>query len=60
MKFAATNVSSVPKYKHLPRLVCQVHMIAGQYVKKKYRMCQISIKMLKQHATTNSRKTSQR
>ena len=36
------------------RLVSQVHMMAGQNVKKKYRMCQISIKMLKQHATTNS------
>ena len=53
-KFVATNVSSAPKYNHLSRLVSQVHMMAGQYVKKKYRMCQISIKMLKQHATTNS------
>ena len=54
-------------------LVSQVHMMAGQNVKKKYLMCQISIKMLKQHATPNSslhnlkiysskgcRKTSQR
>ena len=72
-KFAATNVSSAPKYEHLPRLVSQVHMMAGQNVKKKYLMCQIPIKMLKQHATPNSslhnlkiyfskgcRKTSQR
>ena len=29
-KFAATNVSSAPKYEHLPRLVSQVHMMAGQ------------------------------
>ena len=55
------------------RLVSQVHMMAGQNVKKKYLMCQIPIKMLKQHATPNSnlhnlkiysskgcRKTSQR
>ena len=54
-------------------LVSQVHMMAGQNVKKKYLMCQIPIKMLKQHATPNSslhnlkiysskgcRKTSQR
>ena len=53
-------------------LVSQVHMMAGQNVKKKYLMCQIPIKMLKQ-ATPNSslhnlkiylsracRKTSQR
>ena len=68
-----TNVSSAPKYEHLPRLVSQVHIMAGQNVKKKYLMCQIPIKMLKQHATPNSslhnlkiysskgcRKTSQR
>ena len=55
------------------RLVSQVHMMAGQNVKKKYAMCQIPIKMLKQVATPNSnlhnlkiylskgcRKTSQR
>ena len=54
-------------------LVSQVHMMARQNVKKKYLMCQIPIKMLKQHATPNSslhnlkiysskgcRKTSQR
>ena len=54
-------------------LVSQVHMMAGQNVKKKYLMCQIPIKILKQHATPNSslhnlkihsskgcRKTSQR
>ena len=54
-------------------LVSQVHMMAGQNVKKKYQMYQISIKMLKQEATPNSslhnlriyllkecRKTSQR
>ena len=35
-------------------LVSQVHMMAGQNVKKKYLMCQIPIKMLKQHATPNS------
>ena len=55
------------------RLVSQVHMMAGQNVKKKYLMCQIPIKMLKQRAIPNSslhnlkiysskgrRKTSQR
>ena len=36
------------------RLVSQVHMMAGQNVKKKYLMCQIPIKILKQHATPNS------
>ena len=54
-------------------LASQVHMMAGQNVKKKYLMYQIPIKMLKQEATTNSslhnlkvhlsnrcRKTSQR
>ena len=72
-KFAATNVSSALKSELLPRLVPQVHMMAGQNVKKKYLMCQIPIKMLKQYATPNSslhnlniysskgcRKTSQR
>ena len=53
-KFAATNVSSTPKYEYLLKLVSQVHMMAGQNVKKKYLMCQIPIKMLKQHATPNS------
>ena len=55
------------------KLVSQVHMMAGQNVKKKYLMCQIPIKMLKQEAIPNSnlhnlkiylpkgcRKTSQR
>ena len=55
------------------RLVSQVYMMAGQNIKKKYLMCQIPIKMLKQHAIPNSsihnlkiysskgcRKTSQR
>ena len=54
-------------------LVSQVHMMAGQNVKKKYLMCQIPIKILKQEASPNSilhnlkiylskgcRKTSQR
>ena len=54
-------------------LVSQVHMMTGQNVKKKYLMCQISMKILKQEATRNSslhnlkiylskgcRKTSQR
>ena len=54
-------------------LVSQIYMMAGQNVKKKYLMCQIPIKMLKQEATPNSslhnlkiylskgcRKTSQR
>ena len=72
--FAATNVSSAPTYEHFPvMLVSQVHMMAGKNVKKKYLMCQIRIKMLKQEATPNSslhnlkiylskrcRKTSQR
>ena len=52
---------------------CWSHMMAGKNVKKKYLMCQIPIKMLKQEATPNSslhnlkiyllkrcRKTSQR
>ena len=55
------------------RLVSQVHVMAGKNVKKKYLMCQIPIKMLKQYAIPNSnlhnlkihsskvcRKTSQR
>ena len=55
------------------RLVSQVYMIAEQNIKKKYLMCQIPIKILKQHAIPNSslhnlkiysskgcRKTSQR
>ena len=55
------------------KLVSQGHMMAGKNVKKKYPMCQIPIKMLKQEATPNSilhnlkiylskecRKTSQR
>ena len=46
--------SSAPKYVHLQRLVSQVHMMAGENIKKKYLMCQISIKMLKQHAMPNS------
>ena len=33
-KFATINVSSAPKYEHLPRLVSQVHNMAGQNVKK--------------------------
>ena len=37
------------------RLVSQVHMMAGQNVKKKNLMRQIPIKMLKQHATSNSK-----
>ena len=53
-KFAATNVISAPKYEHLPKLVSQVHMMAGQNLKKKYLMCQIPIRMLKQEATPNS------
>ena len=28
-KCAATNASSAPKYEHLPRLVSQVHVMAG-------------------------------
>ena len=35
-------------------LVSQVHMMAGQNVKKKYLMCQIPVKMLKQEAIPNS------
>ena len=53
------------------RLVFQFDMMAGQNVKKKYPMCQILIKLLKQEATPKSglqkislskgcRKTSQR
>ena len=36
------------------RLVSQVHMMAGQNIKKKYLMCQIPNKMLKEHAIPNS------
>ena len=36
------------------RPVSQVHMMAEQNVKKKYLMCQIPVKMLKQEATPNS------
>ena len=32
----------------------QVYMMAGQNIKQKYLMCQIPIKMLKQHAIPNS------
>ena len=53
-KFAATNVSSAPKYEHLPKLVSQVHIMAGQNVKKKYLMCPIQSKCSKQHANPNS------
>ena len=56
-KFAATNVSSAPTYEHFPVFnagLSQVHMMVGQNVKKKYLMCQIPIKMLKQEATPNS------
>ena len=35
-------------------LVTQVHMMAGQNLKKKYLICQIPIKMLQQEATPNS------
>ena len=54
-KFAATNVSSAPTFEHFPiMLVSQLHMMAGKNVKKKYLMCQIPIKVLKQEATPNS------
>ena len=36
------------------KLASQVHMMAGQNVKKKYLICQIPIKSLKQHAIPNS------
>ena len=36
------------------RLISQIHMMAGQNIKKKYLMCQIPIKMLKQHVIPNS------
>ena len=36
------------------RLVSQIHMMARQKIKKKYLMCQIPIKMVKQHAISNS------
>ena len=36
------------------RLVSQFHMMAGQNLKKKYPMCQIPIKLLKQEATPKS------
>ena len=35
------------------RLVSQVYMMAGQNVKKKYLMCQIQIKMLKENEISN-------
>ena len=37
------------------RLASQVHMMAVQDVKEKCLICQVPIKMLKQHATPNSR-----
>ena len=40
---------------HSSMLVSQVHMMAGQNVKKKYLMCRIPIKMLKQEATPHSK-----
>ena len=40
---------------HSSRVVSQVHMMAGQNVKKEYLMCQIPIRMLRQHGTPNSR-----
>ena len=36
-----------------PRLASQIHVMAGQNVKKKYLMRQIPIKILKQHAIPN-------
>ena len=36
------------------RLVSHVHIMAKQNIKKKYLMCQIPIKMVKQHAIPNS------
>ena len=36
------------------RRVSQAHMMAGQNIKRKYLICQIPIKMLKQHAIANS------
>ena len=36
------------------RLVSQVHLMARQNIKKKYLVCQISIKMMKQHTIPNS------
>ena len=36
------------------RLVSQVHMMSGKNIKKKDLLCQIQIKMLKQHAIPNS------
>ena len=41
-KFAATNVSSAPKYEHLPRLVSQVHMMAGQNHHVYYRLARLT------------------
>ena len=55
--FEAINVSSAPTFEHFPVFnagLSQVHMMAGQNVKKKYLMCQVPIKMLKQQATPNS------
>ena len=52
--FAATNVSSAPKYLHLQAGLSMSHMIAEQHIKKKYLMRQIPIKMLKQNAIPNS------
>ena len=57
-RFAATNISSAPTYVmsifQSSRLVSQVHMMAGQNVKRKYVMCHIPIKMLKKHVIPNS------
>ena len=56
LQLATDNISSAPRYEHLPffKAFTQVHMMAGQNVKRKYLMCQIAIKMLRQHAIPNS------
>ena len=72
-KFAATKCQFCIKLCASSGLVSQVYMMAGENIKKKYLMCRISIKMLKQHAIPDSsfhnvkicsskgcRKTSQR
>ena len=54
-KFLATNVCSAPKYVHLQGWSdSEVHMMAGQNIKKKYLISHIPFKILRQHAIPSS------
>ena len=47
-KVCSYKYQSCTKVCQYPSLVSQVHMMGGQNIKKKYLICQIPIKMLKQ------------